>query len=763
MSAAIEAAMLEAHQAGLSVIPLRSNKRPAIASWSEYTDAQPDPLLVQMWAKNTEGFAIICGGPTRLQVLDFEGPFIGNGGRSELRGVLDEAGLWETFDDWRMAFLVSTPSGGEHIYVHVMGDGPPPGNAKLAMAADGHTLVETRGQGGYVVGAPSGGDTHPSGEPWRADLGWYKDIPWVTEEEWRGVCAAISQLDAVAASETPPEAPTPTVLPGGVSLSRIEHTNSWIDDVQMPPVEQVLEHMGWTYSHTDAEHNYWTRPDKDPREGHSATVNRAGRLFVFSSNAHPVPASAGRQTYDTIDVLGCYQLGHLPSQHERVGIIRTFAKHSGQKVAADSGVSDDGWLSDDFWESREYLAAIRQAAWETQRCPEGFLGTVLSTFATGIPCSIRLEALVGGATSPLNTYVVLVGRSGAGKSSSLAVARRLVGPPPGNDVHYGVTLRSGEGLISAVRSVPPKTKDNPDPAPLFLRGIQVVFDEGEALTQQSERSGSTVLSTFCSAWSGLPGAKVGGSKAAGDESFAADRTHVDLVMGLQLGVGAGLFTGQPVRQGFTSRLLCFATDRPGDPSLRKRGEPAPLGLPYYYPEQAREIGVMTFPASVEERVSAWMYHAQTVGVGPHDGHQMLLRMRVAALLALMDRNAQVDPVHWELAHEIEKHSHATRNRLLAGLTNVDLEQVRAAGRKDVVRESARRDAWIEDRARRLARRVHNADEPLLRRAQKDVFRGSDERKQLDFIVTYAIERGWVAIEPVEGSKALVPGVKPMLT
>jgi hypothetical protein len=358
-------------------------------------------------------------------------------------------------------------------------------------------------------------------------------------------------------------------------------------------------------------------------------------------------------------------------------------------------------------------------------------------------------------------YTVLVGRSGAGKSGALAAARAMCGVATDLSgdapVRYGVALRSGEGLPTAVRKVPPKTKDNPDPAPRYLRGIQIVFDEGESLAQQSDRNGSTALSTLCTAWSGLRGAVVGGVKASGDESFAADFTRVCMVMGLQFGVGAGLYTGLPVRLGFTSRLMCFATDRLGDRSLRRRGVPAELGLPYYHPEQAREIGTMTFSSRVEDEVSKWTEYAATVGVGPHDGHKMLLRMRTAGAFALMDQNAQCGDDHWELARYVEEHCLATRERLVAGLHEVDLEGMRAAGRKDMVRQAAHLDAQIEDRAERLAQFVHGQGGAAVPwRRVRDRFNG-DDRKQIESIVEYAVQRNWVSIVSADGKRSLRAG------
>jgi len=76
---------------------------------------------------------------------------------------------------------------------------------------------------------------------------------------------------------------------------------------------------------------------------------------------------------------------------------------------------------------------------------------------------------------------------------------------------------------------------------------------------------------------------------------------------------------------------------------------------------------------------------------------------------------------------------------------------------DMVRETARHDAWIEDRAQRLARYVAaTVTQPVAWRRVRDRFNASD-RQQLDLIVTYATERNWVALETVEGKRWFTPG------
>src|SRR3546814_9024973 len=85
-----------------------------------------------------------------------------------------------------------SPSVGIHWLYRVV-DAPARGNTKLALKpgpVDPTTgrptvevLIETRGEGGYVVVAPSAGRTHPTGEAWTMIAGGADTIPSITADE----------------------------------------------------------------------------------------------------------------------------------------------------------------------------------------------------------------------------------------------------------------------------------------------------------------------------------------------------------------------------------------------------------------------------------------------------------------------------------------------------------------------------------------------------------------------------------------------------
>jgi putative DNA primase/helicase len=140
-------------------------------------------------------------------------------------------------------------------------------------------LAETRGEGGWVVVAPSGGPTHETGRPWTVAYGSPATVPTITMAERDALHSAFRCLD-----QTPPAEPTPTqprlsvvrtdgsVAPG----DDYEARTSWSD---------ILRPHGWTLVFNRGQVSYWRRPGKD--RGVSATTGHAAdrdRLYVFSSS-----------------------------------------------------------------------------------------------------------------------------------------------------------------------------------------------------------------------------------------------------------------------------------------------------------------------------------------------------------------------------------------------------------------------------------------------------------------------------------------------
>ena len=138
--------------ADLCALPaIRAEKRPAVGQWKRYRKRLPTEAELAAWfANGPNAVCIVCGAVSgNAEMIDF-----------------DSHG--ELFDAWTrripaelLARLVieTTQRGGRHVFYRC--EAPVCGNMKLAqrLGPDGKvlTLIETRGEGGLFLCAPTGG------------------------------------------------------------------------------------------------------------------------------------------------------------------------------------------------------------------------------------------------------------------------------------------------------------------------------------------------------------------------------------------------------------------------------------------------------------------------------------------------------------------------------------------------------------------------------------------------------------------------------
>lgn len=161
--------------AGLCVIPARADgsKRP-VHEWKSFMGERPGRELVEFWFtyQPAWGVGLVCGSISgNLEMLEVEACRMDSSSWDRIRDAMDAQGddvadVWNHLLD--RGYCEFTPSGGIHI-LYQLADSPVPGNQKIAMSEDSKiTYAETRGEGGFVIVAPSSGRVHPSGDSWDA-------------------------------------------------------------------------------------------------------------------------------------------------------------------------------------------------------------------------------------------------------------------------------------------------------------------------------------------------------------------------------------------------------------------------------------------------------------------------------------------------------------------------------------------------------------------------------------------------------------------
>ena len=272
------------HDAGFSVVPIRTDgsKRPT-REWATLQHMRLTRTEVEwVWHEGSLGVAVICGAVSKnAEMLELESDAVDSEAFAKIESAMDTAGMLDLWDALQGGYVEWTPSGGLH-YIYRVSDGVVPGNTKIANRADKKTLAETRGEGGYVIVAPTSGACHPSGESWTALWGKTPaDIMTLTMAQRDQLHAALR----LALDETPP--PTPAVdrrparqggrgnRPGDAFNERA----TWAE---------ILEPHGWRVAESRGQETLWTRPGKEVRDGHSASTGYAqdaDRMFVWSSSA----------------------------------------------------------------------------------------------------------------------------------------------------------------------------------------------------------------------------------------------------------------------------------------------------------------------------------------------------------------------------------------------------------------------------------------------------------------------------------------------
>lgn len=277
-------AALAWQMAGCSVIPIAANgtKRPMI-KWEDSIYQAAGPDTVYEWFTNwpNAGIGLVCGAVSGdLEMLELEGRATTSEHLDAVVAKASELGIYWLWDLLtQQGYAEWTPSGGIHL-IYRISDSQVPGNTKIAADESRLCLAETRGQGGYVVVAPSGGTVHQSGDSWSVAAGEIGTIPTVT---WADRCLLVQAVKE-ALDKTPPapvferkliSSPRPagTLPPGEDYAAQV----SWHD---------ILAPLGWRIVREVGTETLWLHPDSASGSEWSASTGYKGsdNLYVWSTS-----------------------------------------------------------------------------------------------------------------------------------------------------------------------------------------------------------------------------------------------------------------------------------------------------------------------------------------------------------------------------------------------------------------------------------------------------------------------------------------------
>ena len=340
-------------------------------------------------------------------------------------------------------------------------------------------------------------------------------------------------------------------------------------------------------------------------------------------------------------------------------------------------------LPPEFWEARDVLTRIRQQAQARRVAPSAVLAGVLARVATAVPPEVVTPELVGSCAS-INPFFAIVARSGGGKGASQSAASEWFRVKASLLRYTETTIGSGEGLAAAFAK-PGKAEDGTPTTEIHTDSALIDIPEVDTISAIAGRSGSTTTSELRKGWDGAP---------LGFRNRSADRSIIVPAHSYRMAVTVGV---QPERSGalldeaaggFPQRFVWFsATDPDAPPQPPAALEPfvwEPPTVP------AREDGkrVLSVCATAANTITTAAV-ARLRGEGDAlDGHALLARLKIGALLALLDGKTGVTEEDWRLAGLVMEESSRVRQSCVDSLKS-------AARASNLARAVARGEAEVE--------------------------------------------------------------------
>lgn len=299
----------------------------------------------------------------------------------------------------------------------------------------------------------------------------------------------------------------------------------------------------------------------------------------------------------------------------------------------------------------DQLTRIYQWARSRYAAPWAVFFAVLLRVAASIGPHVQLPGVIGGRAS-LNLLCAFVSLSGGGKGISDKVGR-LAWPTSITELPIG----SGEG-IAATFMPPAKADENTPPM------TSVIFNcsEIDIFTGIATRQGSTILGTVKAF---AMGELLGSTNAtkANSRNVPAHSYRGCLSVGAQPGHTGVIF--DDTTGGSPQRFLWAPTVDPDMPAERTV-DPEPLNtdIPLWTPGADGVVEIGYGPAEITEAIISAHLARQRGDGDALDGHWMLTRCKVAALLAVMHHRSVVSEQDWQLSAMVMAVSDATRQMLL---------------------------------------------------------------------------------------------------
>ena len=384
----------------------------------------------------------------------------------------------------------------------------------------------------------------------------------------------------------------------------------------------------------------------------------------------------------------------------------------------------------------DQLRKIHQWGRARYAAPWAVFFAVLLRVAASIPPHVQLPGVIGGRAS-LNLLCAFVSPSGGGKGISDKVGR-LAWPTPILELPIG----SGEGIAETFTLRGKESEDNE-------RVTAAIFScpEVDILTGLESRQGSTILGTLKAFAMGEQFGSTNASKA-NSRNVHAHSYRGCLSVGAQPGHTGVIFND--VTGGTPQRFLWALTIDPDMPAtVTPDPEPLDTELPLWVPNNDGVVELHYGHADIRETIIAAHLARQRGEADALDGHAMLTRLKVAAVIAIMHGRSVVSEWDWQRSAEVMAVSDSTRDWIVSEARRA----ARAKARERAMTRAAGEDFYDASRLETVKRSIMR----MLERdgeQQGNVLRSRLGRKEKRELFDQA-----VALLEADGLVSSIPGLQ----
>lgn len=370
----------------------------------------------------------------------------------------------------------------------------------------------------------------------------------------------------------------------------------------------------------------------------------------------------------------------------------------------------------EFWRSRRVLRHLYVSSRSLMSSPWALLGaTILRTLHT-IPYHVQYHSAL--APGSLNTVAVFMADSGGGKTVLQAQLNEIL-----NFGRSFVTRSPGSGEAIAETYVISIDHDtdaikwrHPSHAEMFF------FDEVGMISAMKKRGGSTVLEYLKIGWSGgRLGRVLVGEKGI---ELPEHEYRMTAFINAQHDRSDVLLNADEVAGGFPGRLLWFNMQ---DPAVVKRYKPGEIKrlrvrLPEWPVRGSERTGRMGFYQikSLPQMDEAHIAERSAYHLGTRDalhGHELMVRVRVAVALMVLDGRIALNDDDWDLAEAVMVHSRATRSLVRQRLAEVAARGAVASGRAAGKQKFAEQEAFSEEELQKARDQFDRAVQAIQERGE----------------------------------------------